>query len=162
RARGLRVFRGRAARLRDRRGGARPGAMRLGAHAAAVAVATFLALGVAHAQSDSVQKVLGTWKAKIEMLHDADRTLVIKTVTRAGDVWIASVEYGPTGQKLGAFEGRVQQQRGATTLTFPISTTRKVELSLVSDTELRGQLKISAEGSWVGRKMALTKTSDKP
>jgi hypothetical protein len=137
--------------------------MRLGACAGAIVVAILLALPVAHAQNESVQKVLGTWKGRIELLDEPERTLVIKSVTRAGDIWIASVEYGLTGQKLDAFEGRVQNQRGATTLTFPISTTRKVELSLVSDTELRGLLKVSdGQGSWVGRKMALTKTGDKP
>jgi len=137
--------------------------MRVGSYAGAIVVATLLALGVAHAQDESVQKVLGTWKGKVELLDEPERTLVIKSVTRAGDIWIASVEYGTTGQKLGAFEGRVQKQRGGTTLTFPISTTRKVELSLVSDTELRGLLKVSdGEGSWVGRKMRLQKTGDKP
>jgi len=136
--------------------------MRLGAYAGAMAAAAVLALGGAHAQDESVQKVVGTWKGKVELLDEPERTLVVKSVTRAGGIWVASIEYGPTGQKLGAFEGRVEQQRGATTLTFPVSTTRKVELSLVSETELRGQLKVSAEGSWVGRKMRLTKTADKP
>ncbi|HKC97290.1 MAG TPA: hypothetical protein VKG20_04615 [Methylomirabilota bacterium] len=134
--------------------------MRLGAYASALAVA-LLALGVAHAQDESVQKMVGTWKGKIELLDQPDRTLIVKSVTRAGGIWIASVEYGPTGQKLDAFEGRVEQARGAPTLTFHISTTRKVELALVSQTELRGQLKINAEGSWVGRKMLLTKSGAK-
>ena len=134
--------------------------MRLGAYASALAVA-LLALGVAHAQDESVQKMVGTWKGKIELLDQPDRTLIVKSVTRAGGIWIASVEYGPTGQKLDAFEGRVEQARGAPTLTFYISTTRKVELALVSQTELRGQLKINAEGSWVGRKMLLTKSGAK-
>ena len=134
--------------------------MRLGAYASALAVA-LLALGVAHAQDESVQKMVGTWKAKIELLDQPDRTLIVKSVTRAGGIWIASVEYGLTGQKLDAFEGRVEQARGAPTLTFYISTTRKIELSLVSQTELRGQLKINAEGSWVGRKMLLTKSGAK-
>ena len=128
-----------------------------------MAVAAVLALGGAHAQDESVQKVVGTWKGKVELLDEPERTLVVKSVTRAGGIWVASIEYGPTGQKLGAFEGRVEKQRGATTLTFSISTTRKVELSLVSDAELRGLLKVSdGEGSWVGRKMMLRKTSDKP
>ena len=134
--------------------------MRLGAYASALAVA-LLALGVAHAQDESVQKMVGTWKGKIELLDQPDRTLIVKSVTRAGGIWIASVEYGLTGQKLDAFEGRVEQARGAPTLTFHISTTRKVELALVSQTELRGQLKINAEGSWVGRKMLLTKSGAK-
>ena len=136
--------------------------MRLGACAGALALATLLGLGVAHAQDESVQKVVGTWKGKIELLDEPERTLVVKSVTRAGSIWIASVEYGPTGQKLDAFEGRVEQPHGAPSLTFYISTTRKVELSLVSQTELRGLLKINAEGSWVGRRMRLTRTGDKP
>jgi hypothetical protein len=137
--------------------------MRFGACAAAIAVAIVSVLGTAHAQDDSVQKVLGTWKGKVELLDEPERTLVIKSVTRADDIWIASVEYGPTGQKLGAFEGRFEKHRSATTLTFYISTTRKVELSIVSDTELRGALKVSdGAGSWVGRKMVLQKTGDKP
>jgi len=134
--------------------------VRLGAYASALAVA-LLALGVAHAQDESVQKIVGTWKGKIELLDEPERTLIVKSVTRAGGIWVASVEYGPTGRKLDAFEGRVEQARGAPTLTFYISTTRKVELALVSQTELRGQLKINAEGSWVGRKMLLTKSGAK-
>ena len=134
--------------------------MKLGAYASALAVA-LLALGVAHAQDESVQKMVGSWKGKIELLDEPERTLIVKSVTRAGGIWIASVEYGPTGQRLDAFEGRVEQARGAPTLTFYISTTRKVELALVSQTELRGQLKINAEGSWVGRKMLLTKSGAK-
>jgi hypothetical protein len=126
-------------------------------------VATLLALSVAQAQDLSVQKIVGTWKGKVELLDELERTLVIKSVTRVGSIGIASVEYGPTSQKLDAFEGRVEKQRGATILTFAISTTRKVELSLVSDTELRGWLKVSdGAGSWVGRKMRLQKESAKP
>ena len=132
--------------------------MRLGAYAGAMAVAAVLALGGAHAQNESVQKVVGTWKGKVELLDEPERTLVVTSVTRAGSIWVASIEYGPTGQKLDAFEGRVEQLHGAPNLTFYLSTTRKVELALVSQTELRGQLKINAEGSWVGRKMLLTKS----
>jgi hypothetical protein len=48
-------------------------------------------------------------------------------------------------------------------LTLAMSTTSKVELRVVSEHELRGVLKISdGSGSWVGRKMLLQKTSDKP
>ena len=136
--------------------------MRFGAYTCAIAVATLLALGVAHGQDEAVQKMVGTWKGRVELLDEPERTLVIKSVTRAGDIWIASIEYGPPGKKLSASEARVEKRRDATTLTFWISTTRKVDLSLVSETELRGLLKVSAEGSWVGRKMVLQKTSDKP
>jgi hypothetical protein len=131
--------------------------------AIAFALATLLTLGVAHAQDEALQKMIGIWKGTIERFDESERMLVIKSVTRAADIWIASVEYGPTGQKLDAFSARVEKRRGATNLSFQTSTTRKVELSLVSDTELRGSLKVSdREGSWVVRKMVLRKTGDKP
>jgi hypothetical protein len=128
----------------------------------AVAVATLLAFGVAHAQNEAFQKIVGTWTGKLDVHDEPERTLVIKSVTREGEIWIASIEYGPTGKTLSPLSARVDRQRGATTVTFPLSTTRKVELSLVSERELRGLLKISAEGGWVGRKMVLQKTGDKP
>lgn len=137
--------------------------MRHAALGCAIAVVSLLAFGVAHAQDESVQKLVGIWKGKVELLDEPERMLVIKSVARVAGVWIANVEYGATGQNLGAFEGRVEQPRGTTTLTFSISGTRKVELTLASDTELRGQLKVSdGAGSWVGRKMSLRKTGDKP
>jgi hypothetical protein len=99
-------------------------------------------------------------KGKLEVHDEPGRTLVINSATREGQIWIASIEYGPTGKTL-SISARVERQRGATTLTFPISTTSTVDLSLVSETELRGLLKISdSSGSWVGPKMRLQKTGD--
>ena len=72
--------------------------MRFGAYTCVIAVATLLALSVAHAQDEAVQKMVGTWKGKVELLDEPERTLVIKSVTRAGDIWIASIEYGPPGR----------------------------------------------------------------
>lgn len=136
--------------------------MRLGAYARAIAVTALLALGVAHAQDESIQKMVGTWQGKVDLHDEPERTLVIKSVTRQGDAWIASTEFGATGEKLSSLEARIEKRRETMTLTFSISATRKVELSLISERELRGLLKISAEGSWVGRKMRLQKTGDKP
>jgi len=136
--------------------------MRVRARVFAIALAVLSAVGSAHAQDASFQKLVGTWKGKVDVHDEPERTLVVKSVSREGDVWIATVEFGPTGKPLSLFPARVEKQGGGTMLSFPISSTRKVELSLVSERELRGLLKISAEGSWVGRKMALTKTSDKP
>ena len=138
--------------------------MTLRAQALAIAASILLALGVAHAQDESPQKMVGTWLGKVDVHDEPERTLVIKSITREGDIWIAGIEYGPTGKKLSFLAARVEKQRGATTLTFPVSATSKVELSLISERELRGLLKISTEGegSWVGRRMRLQKTSDKP
>jgi hypothetical protein len=95
--------------------------------------------------------------------EEPDRTLVIKSIVREGDVWISNVEFGPTQKSLKTLPARIERQRGTPTLTFPVSATTKVELQLVSERELRGMLKVSdGSGSWVSRKLSLTKTSDKP
>ena len=125
-------------------------------------ISVALALGVAYAQEPSVQKMIGTWKGKLDVHDDPDQTLVIKSIVQEGGIWIANIEYGPTGKTLSAMPARVEKQGGATTLSFPLSATRKMELSLISERELRGLLKISVDGSWVGRKLILQKTPDKP
>ena len=135
--------------------------MSLRARVFAIAL-TVLAVSSAHAQDAAFEKLVGTWKGKVDLTDEPERTLVVKSVSREGDVWIATVEFGPTGKPLSLLPARVEKHGGGTMLSFPISATRKVELSLVSERELRGSLKVSAEGSWVVRKMVLTKTSDKP
>jgi hypothetical protein len=136
--------------------------MSLRAHAAVIAATLLLAINMTHAQGESFQKLVGTWTGRVDLHDEPERTLVIKSVAREADIWIASIEYGPTGKKLSAVSARVEKQGDATRLSFPISTTSKVELSLVTERELRGLLKIAAEGGWVGRKMVLHKTGDKP
>jgi hypothetical protein len=137
--------------------------MGLGSRAVAIGVSVLLMLGVAQAQDEAFQKMIGTWQGTVDVREDPERTLVIKSVVREGDVWIASIDYGPTGKRLSALQARVDRQRGTTSLAFPTSTTSKVELQLVSERELRGLFKVSdGAGSWVGRKMLLQKTGDKP
>jgi hypothetical protein len=137
--------------------------MSLRARAVAIGVSVLLMLGVAHAQDEGFQKMIGTWQGKVDVRDEPERTLVIKSVAREGDIWIASIDYGPTGKRLSALQARVDRQRGTPTLAFPTSTTSKVELQLVSERELRGLFKVSdGTGSWVGRKMLLQKTGDKP
>jgi hypothetical protein len=129
----------------------------------ALAVSTLLLLGVAYAQDDPFPRMVGTWQGKLEVRDDPDKTLVIRSVVRERDVWVANVEYGSTGKSLQTLPARMERQRGTPTLTFPTSATSKVELELVSERELRGLLKVSdGSGSWVARKLSLKKTSDKP
>src|SRR5262249_28677464 len=136
--------------------------------ALAVVILVLLPLGVVYAQDQSLQKpdqpfqkMIGTWKGKLDVHDDPDQTLLIKWIAREGDIWVASIEYGPTGKTLSSMAARVEKQGGTTTLSFPLSTTRKIDLSLISERELRGLLKISVDGSWVARKMVLQKTADK-
>jgi len=131
--------------------------------AVAVGVVALLMLGVAQAQDQAVQKLVGTWEGKVDVRDEPGRTLVIKSVAQERGQWIANIDYGTTGRTMNELQARIEQQRGAPTLTFASSPTNKVELQLISDRELRGILKVSdGAGSWVARKMALKKTSDKP
>jgi hypothetical protein len=136
--------------------------MSLRARAVAIGVSALLMLGVAHAQDEAIQKMVGSWQGKVDVHEEPERTLVIKSVALERDQWIASIDYGPTGKSLSSLQARIGRQRGTPTVTFALSTTSKVELQLVSERELRGLLKIAdGTGSWVARKMLLQKTSDK-
>ena len=117
--------------------------MSLRARAIAIGVSALLMLGVAHAQDEAIQKMVGSWQGKVGVREEPERTLVIRSVAREGDQWIASIDYGTTGKSLSSLQARIERQRGTPTLTFAMSTTSKVELQLVSERELRGMLKIS-------------------
>ncbi len=137
--------------------------MSLHARAIAIGVSALLMLGVAHAQDETIQKMVGSWQGKVDVRIEPERTLVIKSVAIQQGQWIASIDYGPTGKSLSSMEARIERQGGTPTVMFAMSTTSKVELQLVSEGELRGLLKIAdGTGSWVGRKIVLQKISDKP
>jgi len=128
-----------------------------------VAIVLALALGIAHAQDDPLRALVGTWQGQVDVRRDPERTLVIKSVSRRDGQWVADIHYGTTGKGLSHLQAQIEMSGGAPTLFFTTSADIKAELKLFSERELRGFLKIRAEaGSWVGRKMRLEKTSDKP
>jgi hypothetical protein len=137
--------------------------MSLHGRALAIAASILLMLGVAGAQDEGIQKMVGRWQGKVDLREEPERTLVIKSVRQERGVWIASIDYGPTGKSASALEARIERERGTPTMTFAMSTTSKVELQLFSERELRGVLKVAdGTGSWVTRKLSLQKTGDKP
>lgn len=128
-----------------------------------VGIVLLLALGIGHAQDEPLRALVGTWQGQVDVRMDPERTLVIKSVTRRDGQWVADIHYGTTGKGLSHLQGQIEMSGGAPTLTFTTSADNKAELKLVSERELWGFLKIRADaGSWVGRKMRLQKTSDKP
>jgi hypothetical protein len=136
--------------------------MSFGARALAIGVAVLLMLGSAHAQDETIQKMVGLWQGKVGCARP-ERTLVIKSVALERGQWIATIDYGPTGKSLSSLQARIERQLDTPTMTFAMSTTSKVELQLYSERELRGLLKISdGTGSWVIRKMTLRKAGEKP
>ena len=137
--------------------------MSLRGRALVIAASVVLMLGVAGAQDESVQKMVGSWQGKVDVREEPECTLLVKTVNLERGVWIADIDYGQTGKRLSSLQARIERQHGAPTMTFAMSTTSKVELQLVSERELRGVLKVAdGTGSWVTRKMSLQKTSEKP
>jgi hypothetical protein len=137
--------------------------MSFGARALAIGVAVLLMLGSAHAQDETIQKMVRLWQGEVDVHDEPERTLVIKSVALERGQWIATIDYGPTGKSLSSLEARIERQLDTPTMTFAMSTTSKVELQLYSERELRGLLKISdGTGSWVIRKMTLRKAGEKP
>jgi hypothetical protein len=131
--------------------------------AVALGASVLLAFAVAHGQDATVQKLVGRWEGQVDVRDEPQRTLIIKSIRLQREQWFANIDYGQTGTSLSALEARIERQGEKTTVSFGLSTTRKVELQLISERELQGLLKISDnDGSWVGRKMSLQKTSDKP
>jgi hypothetical protein len=129
----------------------------------ATAGALALMLGVAVAQDEPLRGLIGTWQGQVDVRREPERTLVIESVTRRGDRWIANIQYGTTGQALARLEAQVDVSGPTPTLMFATSADNKTELKLVSERELFGFLKIRAEGhSWVSRKMRLEKTRGTP
>jgi hypothetical protein len=131
----------------------------------ATAGALVLTLGVvvAAAQDEPFRGLVGTWQGQVDVRREPERTLVIESVTRRGDRWIANIQYGTTGQALARLEAEVEVSGPTPTLMFATSADNKTELKLVSERELFGFLKIRAEGqSWVSRKMRLEKNRGTP
>jgi hypothetical protein len=131
----------------------------------ATAGALVLTLGVvvAAAQDEPFRGLVGTWQGQVDVRREPERTLVIESVTRRGDRWIANIQYGTTGQALARLEAEVEVSGPTPTLMFATSADNKTELKLVSERELFGFLKIRAEGqSWVSRKVRLEKTRSTP
>jgi len=137
--------------------------MSLGVRAVVLGISALLALGVAHAQDEAVQKLVGRWEGKVDVRERPEHTLIVRSLRLVGSQWLAEIDYGPNGTDLSHIEARIERQGEKTNVSFAISSTRKVDLQLLSERELRGVLKISdGSGSWVTRRMILHKTSDKP
>lgn len=54
--------------------------MSFGARALAIGVAVLVMLGSAHAQDETIQKMVGLWQGKVDVHDEPERTLVIKSV----------------------------------------------------------------------------------
>jgi hypothetical protein len=132
---------------------------KLRAHLAAILV--LFVSSFAYAQPDSFRALIGTWQGRVEVRSNPERTLVIKSIARRGDQWIADMHYGTTGKGLSHLSGRVNTAGDTTMLTFTTSADNPAELRLVAERELRGTLKVrSGTGGLVDRDIRMNKTSE--
>jgi hypothetical protein len=91
--------------------------MSFGARALAIGVAVLLMLGSAHAQDETIQKMVGLWQGKVDVHDEPERTLVIKSVALERGQWIATIDYGPTGKSLSSLQARIERQLDTPTMT---------------------------------------------
>lgn len=116
--------------------------------------------GAVLAQDEPVRALIGTWQGQMDLRLEPERTLVIKSVARRGDRWVADIDYGTTGKALARLQAQVEMSGTTPALTFATSPDNKAELKLISERELFGFFKVRAEGeSWVARKLRLVKTT---
>src|SRR5207237_9192101 len=102
--------------------------MSLRARAIAVGVSILLMLGVGHAQDETIQKMVGSWKGKVDVRDEPERTLVIKSVALEGGQWIANIDYGTTGKSVHAMQALIARQGGAPTRRRAPSTPNQAGL----------------------------------
>jgi hypothetical protein len=75
-------------------------------------------------------------------IKDGDRTLVIQSVTREGDQWIADGRFGITGNNLGKVDIKVTTSENGVTIEFTSRASAPAKLKLEGDNELNGTLNV--------------------
>jgi hypothetical protein len=110
-------------------------------------IATLLGLGSASAwaQVDPTKALVGTWVGHVELPRDAERVLVITSVTpKEGGGWVADGRFGFTVEKAPRREIEVSLQGSDIILEFVAGQNNPVRLKLVGENRLEGTLNIVA------------------
>jgi hypothetical protein len=89
-------------------------------------------------------RLVGRWAGEVDLTFP-DRTLVVHSVSRKNDAWVAQIEYGTTGLYLNSVAGVVDETDGQLTLRFVTPLASAVRLTLSSDTLLRGTFRLPTE-----------------
>ena len=89
-------------------------------------------------------RLVGRWAGEVELTFP-DRTLVVHSVSRKNNAWVAQLEYGTTGLYLNSLAGVVEESDGQLTLRFVTPLASTVRLTLRSDTLLRGTFRLPTE-----------------
>jgi uncharacterized caspase-like protein len=89
-------------------------------------------------------RLIGRWEGEVDLTFP-DRTLLVHSVTRKADGWIAEVEYGTTNLYLTKVNAVVEDSREQLTLRFVTPLASSVRLTLQGDTLLRGTFRLPTE-----------------
>ena len=89
-------------------------------------------------------RLVGRWAGEVELTFP-DRTLVVHSVSRKNNAWVAQLEYGTTGLYLNSLAGVVEESDGQLKLRFVTPLASTVRLTLRSDTLLRGTFRLPTE-----------------
>jgi len=86
---------------------------------------------------DLVKKLVGKWEGTVA-IKDPFRTLVIDSVKRDGDQWIATGRWGRADKKGNEVQVKIQVTGENLSLAFDAAEGNQVHLKLVGDRELTG------------------------
>jgi hypothetical protein len=106
-----------------------------------------ISLGVASAwaQVDLAKSLVGKWEGAVEWagsagsaMGDANRTLIIESVTQKDGNWVGTGRFGITGKGLGKVEIEVGDSAGRPFIRFVTGASTTVRLALTGPKELTG------------------------
>ena len=95
-------------------------------------------------KANAPARLVGRWTGEVELTFP-DRTLVVHSVSRKNDAWVAQLDYGTTGLYLNRLAGVVEESDSQLTLRFVTPLASTVRLTLRSDTMLRGTFRLPTE-----------------
>jgi hypothetical protein len=105
-------------------------------------------------EEDLVKKLIGKWEGTVAIKNDPFRTLVIDSVKRDGDQWIATGRWGNTDKKGMKVDIKIQVNGGDLSLAFDAAAGNELNVKLVGDRELtgkfnhaRGRQRVNADAS---------------
>jgi hypothetical protein len=119
-------------------------------------VSTSLGMSSAWAQVALAKSLVGKWEVTWAgsagaAVGDANRTLIIESVTQKDGAWVGAGRYGITGKGLGKVEIEVGDSAGRPFLRFVTGGPSTVRLTLTGAKELTGTTTISGLTAGTGR-----------
>jgi hypothetical protein len=111
-------------------------------------------------EEDLVKKLVGRWEGTVAIKNDPFRMLVIDSVKRDGDQWLATGRWGRADKKGNEVEIKIQVTGGDLSLAFDATEGNEVMLKLVGDRELNGKFNHAVGRKRVNADASLKKSTN--